>query len=163
MDYLACSMETALEGRLLDHLSPEIINAISIYVQGRQALRLPLSRSGILVSDLMVKWSSYISDLDYSRPTGGAFKFSMLKGKGRLTRSPHLTPTVLSAAASPRIRSPATSPFLPPLRESIPFEMDDFSLDARWVDSRKAPSIASPISPPLPLSRSGWSKVESTR
>jgi hypothetical protein len=153
-------METILEGRLLDDLSPDLIQAVAAYVQQEQGNRLPMTRSSFLVNELMVKHSGWLSELDYGRATGGMHKFdareSNSKGKGR-QKSPRLGPLT-----SPRVRpsrSPATSPNMPPLRESIPFEMDDFSLDTR-------PHVArAPLSPTPPApapSRPTWTKVDTT-
>ncbi|KAI5481874.1 BTB domain and ankyrin repeat containing protein [Pseudohyphozyma bogoriensis] len=153
MHFIACSMETVLEGRLLDDLPPDLLAAVSAFCQERQGARLPISRSGLLVSDLMAKHSSWVADLDLAKPTGGARKF-----KATVPRSPGPSPSLLSPAASPHLLphtspqmratpvSPSTSPLLQPARESHdePFSMDDdFSLDSSPVRPTFAGSSSS--------------------
>ena len=125
--FLASSLETVLESHLLDDLSPDLINSIAQFVQDSQAEKMPISRSGFLVNELMDKHAIWLTDQDIARPTGGERKFR-LANVGAGGKSP-----VMSPAMSPRIgarRSPNPSPALQPLREDAPFEMDDFSLDS---------------------------------
>lgn len=127
-------METVLESRLLDDLPPPLVVAVAEFVRERQGAKMPLSRSGILVSELMEKHSGWLSELDIGRPTGGARKWKPSTMIG--PKSPRISPSMLSPGPSPQIYpigsrgSPSSSPNLLPLREDDePFAMDDFSLE----------------------------------
>lgn len=171
-EFLASSMETVLEGRLLDDLPPDLISSLSTFVQERQGARMPISRSGMLVDDLMIKHKSWLAEQDIAIQSGGAKKWrpSMLN-----SRSPGPSPNLLSPGPSPQLRptrspriaprdSPNTSPALQPLRESNePFPMDeDFSLDGISPQSR-SPVIGAnaPYRIPMPKNSSGKSRLNS--
>lgn len=137
MYFLASSMETVLEGRLLDDLPPDLVTALATFCQERQGAKSPISRSGLLVQDLMLKHAGWLAELDIGRPTGGARKWRPHIGSSG--NSPRPSPSLLSPGPSPSLLprgsprlSPSNSPALAPLRESDePFAMDeDFSLDA---------------------------------
>lgn len=137
MYFLASSMETVLEGRLLDDLPPDLITALATFCQERQGAKSPISRSGLLVQELMIKHANWIAELDVGRPTGGAKKW---KPHISSSNSPRPSPSLLSPGPSPSLQprlsprlSPNSSPSLRPLREDSdePFEMDeDFALDS---------------------------------
>lgn len=101
---------------------------------------MPITRSGILVSELLIKHAGWLSDLDVGKPTGGYRKVRAIVPP----KSPGPSPSflLLSPGPSPQLhprksplmrptKSPAGSPALKPLREiDEPFAMDeDFSLD----------------------------------
>lgn len=139
MHFLASSMETVLEARLLDDLSPDLVAALSTSVQEKQGSRMPISRSGFLVNELLDKHAGWLSELDYGRPTGGARKFKPVTLTS--ARSPLLSPSTSPVLRPKAFASPLLSPMLQPLREDAPFEMDDFSLDSSTLMGRS--SVAS--------------------
>lgn len=150
MYFLASSMETVLEGRFLDDLPPDLVTALAAFCQERQGAKSPISRSGLLVQELMDKHSSWLAEQDIPRQTGGARKWRPHIGNN----SPRPSPNLLSPGPSPSLQprrsprlSPATSPNLPPVREGQdePFAMDDddFSLDAA-SPSRLGLNVGSP-------------------
>ncbi|KAK4048797.1 hypothetical protein OIV83_004563 [Microbotryomycetes sp. JL201] len=143
MYYLASSMETVLENRLLDDLPNELVTSLTDFCQERQGAKLPISRSGMLVSDLMSKHSTWLSEQDVARQTGGARKWKPKMGGD--TASPRPSPSMLSPGPSPRLNArpsprltPVMSPPMPAVKETDDlFAMDeDFSLDATASTSR---------------------------
>ena len=161
MHFIASSMETVLEGRLLDDLPPDLVAAVSAFCQERQGARMPISRSGMLVQDLMIKHADWLADLDVGWSTGAARKWRAVT-----PRSPAPSPSLLSPGPSPQLlprTSPHvrpqdhsnTSPALQPLREmDEPFAMDeDFSLDASPPPSRSSPAGGATAIPSLPRNR----------
>lgn len=170
-------METVLEGRFLDDLPPPLLNAVADFVKERQGAKMPLSRSGFLITELMEKHADWLSELDIGRPTGGARKW-----RPSIPRSPALSPTgFLTPGPSPNLYprgSPALSPSLNPLREDDePFTMDDFSLEGGVIpkvskgkgvqipinSSRSTSATSSPYivpSTPVPLPvKTSWNPI----
>lgn len=146
-------METVLETRLLDDLPPPLITAVAEFVQERQGAKMPLTRSGILVDELMSKHFEWYSELDVGKPTGGARKWkpstvtSTTGNKSspgpsssypppRINLSPGPSPQLRATTNSRGGTSPGVSPSLLPLREhEEPFEMDDFLLESNVSSS----------------------------
>ncbi|GAA5985736.1 hypothetical protein JCM5350_007474 [Sporobolomyces pararoseus] len=140
MYFLTTSMETVLESYLLEELPADLLTALTGFVQERQGAKSPISRSGLLVQELLAKHSEYLADFDVGKPTGGYRKFkpnifsSTSKPSPSLLSpgpSPQLAPT---PSRSPRMRptgSPNASPSLAAVREDDePFAFDeDFLLD----------------------------------
>ncbi|GAA5907521.1 uncharacterized protein JCM6883_001232 [Sporobolomyces salmoneus] len=140
MYFLTTSMETVLESYLLEDLPTDLLVALTAFVQERQGAKSPISRSGLLLQELLAKHAEYVSDLDVGRPTGGHRKFrpNIPSSNSRPSPSllspgpsPQLAPTL---SKSPRMRptgSPNASPSLPAVREDDePFALDeDFLLD----------------------------------
>ncbi|KDE03212.1 hypothetical protein, variant [Microbotryum lychnidis-dioicae p1A1 Lamole] len=162
MHYLASSMETALENRLLDDLTPELLKALTEFVQERQGNKMPVTRSGYLVNDLMAKHASFVADLDIGRPTGGARRWRPVIGNSSSPRpspnllspgpSPLMIPRWSPTIRSPHLPSPTGSPSMP--AHNLDFEdmftMDeDFSLDGT-VPATKPASTSNPATPILP-------------
>ncbi|KAM0746914.1 RCC1/BLIP-II [Meredithblackwellia eburnea MCA 4105] len=158
LHYLACSMETVLESRLLDDLPPDLVAAVAEFCRERQGARMPISRSGLLTQELLVKHGAWLSDLDVAKPTGGARKWRPI-----IPRSPGPSPSLLSPGPSPQLHprgsprlhpqslSPNASPSLIPIRDPTeePFAMDeDFSLEP----ASSSPQHLQPFSSPA-LSR----------
>ncbi|SCV67107.1 BQ2448_5753 [Microbotryum intermedium] len=166
MYYLASSMETALENRLLDDLAPELLKALTDFVQERQGNKMPIARSGYLVNDLMAKHAAFVADLDIGRPTGGARRWRPAVGN---SSSPRPSPNLLSPGPSPliiprsspilrsrQLPSPTASPSMPAhnLEPEDMFAMDeDFSLDS-VVSAAKSATASNPDTPgPPPIRR----------
>ncbi|KAK4703901.1 inhibitor of Bruton tyrosine kinase, partial [Phenoliferia sp. Uapishka_3] len=180
--FLASSMETVLESRLLDDLPSDLVEAVSSFCRERQGARMPISRSGLLTQELMMKHGSWLADLDFGRPTGGAAKW-----RPTIPRSPGPS-FAPSPGGSPRM-TPKTFPAkqrqsLPIPREAsdevLTFAMDedDFALDAPGLQyqtplgrqrrtslqagtsSSPSPSFT-PIGSPPPSRLQPWTKVNS--
>ncbi|GAA6019125.1 hypothetical protein JCM11491_002856 [Sporobolomyces phaffii] len=141
MYFLTTSMETVLESYLLEELPADLLVALTSFVQERQGAKSPVSRSGLLLQELLAKHAEYVSDLDVGRPTGGYKRYRPNIASASNSRpspsllspgpSPQLAPTL---SKSPRMRpagSPNASPSLPAVREADePFALDeDFLLD----------------------------------
>jgi hypothetical protein len=177
MHYIVSSMETVLEGQLLDDLPPDILSELAAFCRERQGAKAPISRSGLLVSELMAKHATWAADLDVGKPTGGARRFRPIvprsSGPSPSMISPGPSPSLHPSYTSPRIR-PATSPSNSPALIASqggdePFSMDDdFSLDVA-TPSRSAPQRKSSLAvPPSPTALSftpprlqPWSKPSS--
>ncbi|GAA5933454.1 uncharacterized protein JCM15063_001318 [Sporobolomyces koalae] len=154
MYFLTTSMETVLESYLLEELPSDLLSALTAFVQERQGAKSPVSRSGLLVQEVLAKHADYLADLDVGRPTGGYKRYRPSIAPGSQSRpspsllspgpSPQLAPT---PSKSPRVRpvgSPNASPSLPAVREADePFAFDeDFLLD-------QGPSPKPTAAPPL--------------
>ncbi|KAK4052965.1 hypothetical protein OIO90_004089 [Microbotryomycetes sp. JL221] len=137
MYYLASSMETVLENRLLDDLPDELVRSLTEFCQERQGAKSPISRSGMLIQDIMTKHSAWLSDQDVARQTGGARKWKPKMGGDA---SPRPSPSMLSPGPSPHLNatrrlSPRLTPAMSPPTRAVKdsddlFAMDeDFSLD----------------------------------
>ncbi|GAA5888090.1 hypothetical protein JCM5296_005430 [Sporobolomyces johnsonii] len=154
MYFLTTSMETVLESYLLDDLPPDLLTALTTFVQERQGAKMPVSRSGLLLQEALSKHADYIAELDVGRPTGGAKRFRPNIG----TNMPRPSPSLLSPGPSPQLAptpsksprmrasaSPNASPSLSAVREvDEPFTLDeDFLLDQSSVGpSASVPSMA---------------------
>ncbi|BGP17782.1 hypothetical protein JCM10213v2_005824 [Rhodosporidiobolus nylandii] len=154
MYFLASSMETALEGGLLDDLPADLLVALTAFVQERQGAKMPVSRSGLLLQEVLAKHADYLADIDVGRPTGAAKRYR----PAIVPNSPKPSPSLLSPTSSPALgpsksprMQPKPSPSLAPVGEvDEPFALDeDFLLDAgsstpRGLTSPPPPSAAVP-------------------
>ena len=95
MLYLSCNMETALESSYLDDLSPDLIARLTAFCRKRQLARLPISRSGTLIDDLMAKHFDFLAELDLPRPSTGKRRWRIAP------RSPRFPPADLPMGSSP--------------------------------------------------------------
>ncbi|KAJ8293937.1 BTB/POZ domain-containing protein 1 [Rhodotorula toruloides] len=159
MYFLSSSMETALETSLLDDLPTDLLVALAAFIRERQGAKMPISRSGLLLQEVIAKHPEYYAETDVARPTGAAKRYrpAVVPNSPRPspsllspTSSPQLAP-IASSSKSPRLRpsmSPNPSPSLPAVREvDEPFTLDeDFMLDS----GASTPSRALPVtSPPI--------------
>ena len=110
--YIACNLETMMENGLLDDMDIRILNDLTNFVRDRQAEKLPLTRSGILLDMAMEKYRDWIVLQDFPEPrlrypreikpksprltsTQAPTPFSKTKGKAKASSS--------SIRASPQI------------------------------------------------------------
>jgi inhibitor of Bruton tyrosine kinase len=108
-----------LESHLLDSMPSDTLAELTEYVIGRQGHRLPVSRSGILVSAAMDRQRDWLALQDIPKPT-------IRPHRPPITRSPVLVAADSSAAVSPHfdrrlstprpaLLSPLASPAMRPL------------------------------------------------
>ncbi|GAA5832398.1 hypothetical protein JCM11251_006438 [Rhodosporidiobolus azoricus] len=154
MYYLSSSMETALEDGLLDALPPDLLVRLAAFVQERQGAKMPVSRSGLLLQELLAKHADYLADIDVGRPTGAAKRYRPVIVSNSPKPSPsHLSPQPspqLAPSRSPRMQATKSSPSLPPVGEADePFSLDeDFLLDGATSTSRGLALPSGMVSPP---------------
>ncbi|GAA5904198.1 hypothetical protein JCM6882_003976 [Rhodosporidiobolus microsporus] len=154
MYYLSSSLETALEAGLLDALPTDLLVAFTAFVQERQGAKMPISRSGLLLQELLSKHADYLAEIDVGRPTGAAKRYR----PAIVPNSPKPSPSLLSPqpspqlgpSKSPRMQATKPSPSLPPVGEvDEPFSLDeDFLLDGGGSSSRGVTSPVGVTSPP---------------
>lgn len=139
--YIACNMETMMENRLLDDMDIRNLNDLANYAQGRQGMRLPITRSGIVVDMQIEKHRSWLDDQDIAR--------SQLRAPRvwRKRASPLLSPTTPAVKnkkgkrrASEAPDSPLAAPRTPAVAEDI-FDMDDDPLPPAVTSSRPSSAI----------------------
>lgn len=66
--YIACNLEAMMENGLLDDMDIRILNDLTVFVRDRQAEKLPLTRSGILLDMAMEKYRDWIILQDFPEP-----------------------------------------------------------------------------------------------
>lgn len=110
--YIACNLEAMMENGLLDDMDIRILNDLTDFVRDRQAEKLPLTRSGILLDMAMERHRDWMVLQDFPEPrlryprdikpksprltsTQAPTPFSKSKGKAKGTfsdtrTSPHL-------------------------------------------------------------------------
>ena len=106
MDLCARSMETLLEGGLLDDLEHKVLKDLGEHVQQRQDDRLHRLDAASRLEALMVVHADYLADLDIPKPS---LNLVSQRTPRRVARSPAMLP--VDARRRPRFSgSPAASP-----------------------------------------------------
>ncbi|GAA6032146.1 hypothetical protein JCM8097_007096 [Rhodosporidiobolus ruineniae] len=172
MYFLSSSMETALEADLLGDLPSDLLAALTAFVQERQGAKMPVSRSGLLLQEVLAKHADYLADVDVGRPTGAAKRYrpAIVPNSPKPSSavlSPHTSPS-FGPVKSPRML-PKQSPSLAPVGEvDEPFALDeDFLLDASGAGSgattpRGGLGLTSPPPQPIGMGRRRSSLAPST-
>ncbi|KDQ61981.1 hypothetical protein JAAARDRAFT_528626 [Jaapia argillacea MUCL 33604] len=127
--YLAVNMETFLESRMLEDLSPELIKQLSAFIRSKQAEKSPISRTNRLVDAAVERNAEWLSMQDIPHPIprskAGALRDSAkLSPPGSAKKSRRLSATG-SPIISPTIRA-MRSFRVDPL---VPHEDDLFAMD----------------------------------
>ncbi|KAA1470069.1 hypothetical protein DENSPDRAFT_797206 [Dentipellis sp. KUC8613] len=100
--YLAVNMETLLESRMLDDLTPRLIKQLSQLVRAEQTAKAPVSRSNRLVEEAMRKNIAWLELQDIPGPT---IRTAPSKGSPKLTpKKGRRTSIAGSPAASPLVQ-----------------------------------------------------------
>ncbi|CED83705.1 Uncharacterized conserved protein, contains ankyrin and BTB/POZ domains [Phaffia rhodozyma] len=103
--YISQNMETMLESHLLDNMPSDILANLSSYVHRRQGLRLPISRSGVLLTAAMERQAEWLALQDVPKPYLRPAKSALA-----IHRSPGLSPIeVTSTLPPPPRRSSSTT------------------------------------------------------
>lgn len=66
--YIASNLETMLENGLLDEMDIRVLNDLTSYVQERQGVRLPITRSGILEQMVLEREAAWLAMQDLPVP-----------------------------------------------------------------------------------------------
>lgn len=118
--YIAVNMESLLESRMLDVLSPALMRQLSCFVRDRQMDKSPVTRRNVLGKLAMKRHAEWLSLQDFPSP--------IIRSNKQLTRrdSPRLSPS--SRVQPPSVR--ITSSALKPQGLSAPIGVDDiFTMD----------------------------------
>ncbi|KAJ9118635.1 hypothetical protein QFC22_003855 [Naganishia vaughanmartiniae] len=91
--YIACNLETMMENGLLDDMDIRILNDLTDFVRDRQAEKLPVTRSGILLDMAMEKYKDWMVLQDFSEPR-------LRIPRDIKPKSPRLTSTAVPTAIS---------------------------------------------------------------
>lgn len=110
-EYITINLETFLESHLLDDLPIDIVRQLSAFIRDQQAVKSPVSRSGILTTRAMGKYKEWVASEDFPQPVT---KSSV--HPSRITSSAkHSPPGSLKKLKNIRLSmSPSTSPVLRP-------------------------------------------------
>ncbi|KAH8115826.1 hypothetical protein DFH11DRAFT_1830886 [Phellopilus nigrolimitatus] len=111
-DYMARNMETLLESHMLDDLSSPLVKQLSAFVRACQAKKLPVTRSGVLVSKALENCKDWLALQDIPQP----FISGRRSGAGtQIRHSPRLSPVAVgnsSGSKRTRCSSMSTNPVL---------------------------------------------------
>lgn len=131
--YIAVNMETLLESRMLDDLTPHLIRSIASSVRHHQQLKLPVSRSHLLANQAMQKPEivSWLAEQDIPRPIVRSARQEK-EVSAKMSMSPRLSPKRSRRVSVPP--SPMSSPVVRPAQSqrviSGPPQGDDlFAMD----------------------------------
>lgn len=145
LDYVCQNIETMLEGHLFEDLDDELIADIEEHLKTKQTDRLPVSKSGVLLDNLMDKYREDIDDicaeadrLSLQSPSFGPSRSSAGSSYGGRSFPSSFTPLhedvepeYYTVKSSRKMRtpviSPQASPSLGPSQrgEDLMFSMDD--------------------------------------
>lgn len=169
--YMAVTLETLLESRMLDDLRPDLIKQLSKFVRDEQLRKSPFTRSDLLVSAAMEKNAEWLALQDFPYPiirsTKGPIRESAKLSPPGPTRMSRQT----SGSESPLLRPslPSTSSLRPSKLSMGPdeiFMMDDPEADvpAELVSPSALPEdLAAVIGEDSPPARppAGWKSLSS--
>lgn len=99
--YIAQNLETMLESRLLETMDLDILTELSTFIASRQGLRLPISRSGLLIQAAMDRQSGWLAMQDIPTPTLRSGRTFNTTRPPPLPRSPTVDSS-LDSTASPK-------------------------------------------------------------
>ncbi|KAJ8457714.1 hypothetical protein ONZ45_g18206 [Pleurotus djamor] len=141
-EYMAVNMETMLESHMLNDLSSDLIEQLSRFVQTKQAEKLPVSRSGILVVNAAFKHHDWLESQDIATPIVVRHSHRMVTRKA----SAKLSPSLLSKPApmshiSPSVNAPQSLPAERQTQADDIFAMDEPDLSTPSPAVWKASSV----------------------
>lgn len=150
--YISQNMETMLESHYLDSMPTDLLTELSSFVVAQQEMRLPVSRSNVLVAALMAEHKAWLSLQDIPQPS-----IRQARPVQPRVRSPKMSPVDLTPPSSAKtvrrptrtsIVSPTASPALKP---SAGPDDDLFTMD----EDEDVSSLAAGIAASLALGASG--------
>lgn len=113
--YIARNMETMLESHLLDPMPNDTLDELATFVIGRQGERLPISRSGILVTSAMDRQRDWLAMEDFPKLSLKSTKPGA-QASSKAERSPKLSPAASGLTALPLARpSPRRTSYSVPI------------------------------------------------
>jgi hypothetical protein len=132
---MAVNMETLLESRLLDELTPDLLRQLSAFIRAQQADKAPVTRSGVLLRVAEERFGAWLAQQDVPAPVVPSQRERM----SAVRLSPKLSPPtpfkkrrasgyVASGVAGPE--SPVARPQIAPQPlASAPSGDDIFAMD----------------------------------
>ncbi|KAK0453137.1 hypothetical protein EV421DRAFT_1700890 [Armillaria borealis] len=139
--YIAVNMESLLESRILDVLSPALIRQLSCFVRERQTDKSPVTRRNVLGKLAMERHAEWLSLQDFPSP--------IIRSNKQLTRrdSPRLSPSSRVQPPSVRITWSALKPqgLSAPIGADDIFTMDD--VDPVSIANLDQPNPPNPSAP----------------
>ncbi|KAJ7461488.1 hypothetical protein FB451DRAFT_1404722 [Mycena latifolia] len=121
--YMAANMETLLESRLLDDLTPALITQLSAYVARKQAEKSPKTRSSYLVDRAMALHGDWLALQDIPEPIIPSSRFPARRDAPPLSPEPSASKRRRSRGSLPN--SPVIAPQASTSTIDDIFEMDD--------------------------------------
>ncbi|KAJ7085719.1 hypothetical protein B0H15DRAFT_846085 [Mycena belliarum] len=144
--YMTANMETLLENRMLDDLTPALIKQLSEFVARKQEEKNPITRSNYLVGRAMAVYGDWLALQDFPEPIIPSSRFPTRRDAGPVSPEPSKRRRSRTASVS---NSPVIAPQVSTNAIDDIFEMDDdtYSLmQAANKDSTvSAPTSASPV------------------
>ncbi|KAJ7286245.1 hypothetical protein C8J57DRAFT_1446850 [Mycena rebaudengoi] len=148
--YMTANMETLLESRLLDDLTPALVKQLSAFVSKKQAEKSPKTRSNFLIDRAMAAHAEWFALQDFPEPIIPSSRFPSRRDSAQLSPDPskhsfRRRSGTASLSNSPVILAQAQSPVL---NDDI-FEMED--TDSLTLPAASIPfeSAASPTAVPV--------------
>ncbi|KAJ9098327.1 hypothetical protein QFC19_006451, partial [Naganishia cerealis] len=162
--YIACNLETMMENGLLDDMDIRILNDLTGFVRNRQAEKLPLTRSGILLDMAMEKYKDWLVLQDFPElrlriprdikpksprltSTSVPTAFSKTKGKSKaapssIRASPQMTGSKMfnEELDMDDLMLPVAVPILGPMDTSLPSASSaskNFAWKSQAVEAKK--------------------------
>lgn len=111
-DYLTANMETLLEGRMIDDLTPILIKQLTEFARKRQAEKFPITRSNKIYNRAALKYGDWLALQDIPHPVVPSNKVS-------ISKDPRLSPPGPSRR-NRRTSAISGSPVSPTLRPLVP-------------------------------------------
>lgn len=159
--YMACIMETLLEGHYLDDLSIDLIRQLSAFVHEQQRSKYPVSRSNMIVDKAIKASSAWLALQDIPEPFIPTFKPSSFKDSPKLSpptsakRLRRQSSSMMSPPSSPLIRPQ----FTPRANLSGPPDDEVFLMDD--PEPSVPPTVPHEASPETPTKTAGWKPISS--
>ncbi|KAJ6618827.1 hypothetical protein B0H10DRAFT_2028138 [Mycena sp. CBHHK59/15] len=143
--YMTANMETLLESRMLDDLTPALIKQLSTFVSKRQAEKSPKSRSNFLVEKAMAIHGDWLALQDFPEPIIPSARFPARRESAQLSPDPskqtfRRRSTTASLPNSPVITAQASSAPTDDI-----FEMDDADSIPPPATPLPAPAMSTPV------------------
>ena len=139
-DYMAANMETFLEGRMLDDLTPSLIKQLTEFVNKQQAEKFSVTRSTHMFDRAVQSYGEWLALQDIPQPVIRAVKSGIPKESPKLSPSgPNRKNLRLSDAGS-IINNPTMDSLVPiqPLLPSEPSGDEVFLMDDTDANSTLA-------------------------
>ncbi|KAH9921080.1 hypothetical protein B0H21DRAFT_767048 [Amylocystis lapponica] len=149
--YMSADMETMLESRMLDDLTPDLIRQLASFICQEQLRKYPVSRSSQLIDKAMRRYGDWLAIQDIPQPLIPTHRTGLLRDSPRLSppwpsRTDQQPSQLVSPAASPVIRPQITAPIsvASPPDDGV-FVMDD--PDITPLPMQAAPSHTASVEP----------------
>ncbi|KAK0490541.1 hypothetical protein IW261DRAFT_1387898 [Armillaria novae-zelandiae] len=149
--YIAVNMESMLESRMLDVLSPALIRQLSCFIRERQTDKSPITRRNVLGKLAIERHAEWLSLQDFPSP--------IVRSNKQLTRRDSVRPSTSSRVQPPS--SGVTSAALKPQGLSAPIGADDiFTMDDVDPVSIANSDQSNPPNPSAPWKSTSVARVD---